>query len=669
MANPLAIEKAPDNFDWSGTEFDKKNSPNKPVQQGSALGTFSRGVVPGVVDPLINLGKLLSGNDSKYKIEDSLPSWAVNTEAEKNSSPIANFLGSAVGYAVPGFGEEKALTSLIPKLAQLKDLSKASKLAKLSHLTTHGAIQGLAYGEPGNRLQSTAGGALAGGLLGGLNAAAKTAPEAYNFAKNVINPKHFDKAIENASQDLSNTQELTDSSKSQLDKLAAHTPTTDPEKAQIRFDNTRAKISSLENDLNNAEELTPEGYLSKLFKGENPTDKLKQAQDVSDKAKEEEQIAKNSMMDHLGSTEDHDPKLRKKIIEGRNAIAAPLRENYAQVKFENGDLKGELPSKFEDNDGKEFLTGLRDSLDPESDDYEEFHKSLSDAIDNKTKEIPLNKMIDLWRATRSRASELKRQSVNPDFLAHEQQSARTAYQKILPMQNQLYSELKDKMDPSTFNLLNKTDEAWGSKVKPFDISPIYRAAKQGKQLPNDIIDKVSGDEPQNATMRQLLLNDPEMSRMALGKYYSSNPEKLLEGQESAEPFIRANPMTAHLREQYFDAKGNSEGAKNILDRAKQVYPQQAKALETKQNQMQEIQDLKDKLQKETLAHDEYQKQLAIHQRNATTLKEKQRILNQSEKAKQDFINTKQKLTNGIAFKVAKYGLYGAATGIAYHLFK
>ena len=137
-------------------------------------------------------------------------------------------------------------------------------------------------------------------------------------------------------------------------------------------------------------------------------------------------------------------------------------------------------------------------------------------------------------------------------------------------------------------------------------------------IKGNIIEKISGKEKGNSIMRQMIANDPELSRLALGHTYAEKPENLLKPNEIIQPYIQANPQVAELLGLQRQAMGNLETAKQnelIVKQFENLPKQRAefnrqRAMAKRLRDEAEVTGLsKQEVNKKRLAYEEAQKKL------------------------------------------------------------
>jgi hypothetical protein len=82
-----------------------------------------------------------------------------------------------------------------------------------------------------------------------------------------------------------------------------------------------------------------------------------------------------------------------------------------------------------------------------------------------------------------------------------------------------------------YKRLKDLNSRWRNEVVPLQRNTIYqnlssnRTGRKG-QMPSNIMNSLRGSDRGNILMRNIIHNDPELSRNVVGQRFAENPEKL-----------------------------------------------------------------------------------------------------------------------------------------------
>ena len=113
----------------------------------------------------------------------------------------------------------------------------------------------------------------------------------------------------------------------------------------------------------------------------------------------------------------------------------------------------------------------------------------------------------------------------------------------------------------TISELHRINHEYSTQVAPLNRNKVYISMLENGTLPANVLEKLAGKQKGNRILRDMIMQDPELSRLALGHGYAEKPENLLKPNEKIQPYIQANPQVAELLGLQRQAMGNLETAK------------------------------------------------------------------------------------------------------------
>lgn len=676
------------------------NSEYPNLGTSSALGAFGREAVATPVNMLLNFGRLFTDPLTDPNItkavyasrgavapvsqpltaSDILPSSVAPTAGDQ-AFPLSQLLGKIVGGGALALGTGGAG---VEGGAVDAENAVPSLLGKMMSSGRSGFMQGYAYspGDLGNRLQSgTIGGAVGAAIPAVIRGAKGIRSSVKNLAQDIkmvsnTDPADLQSAVDESQNVINSAQATHEAQQDNINNQKSAIATArfiaggSPEATAVKIGATKAQIGTLENQLNSIQDAPDEPAIAQLFKtGSTPDMRDAQANRMVIAAKSDADAAHNDQAQDLDVGRDQNVILRNGITGDTESIKDQIRPKYQQVADELTGLRIKLPVQIGGQDISSSLQDLRDSVPPDS-DVADSADDLMTALDNaKTdNDVKATDAIKIWKAARDRASNAQNKMYQSNIGEDERLQWANQYKKLNPIATKLRSTLEDELPPETLALQDQADQEWGQRVTPITQSPIFKLARTGKTLPNNLIERISGDEPQNAAMRGLILQNPALSKAALAKMYADNPKNMLQWNEASEPYIQANPKTAMLRANQLDAEDNLQRAKNIRDINANLYPEQQSVFNKRQKLAQQIQDTKTSLDQLQTAHENHLQEISKgEQENAKLQSTKQQILNaqqlQQERlnAQKDYLakkqNIKSKIWKAVGGGMAYYALH------------
>jgi len=252
----------------------------------------------------------------------------------------------------------------------------------------------------------------------------------------------------------------------------------------------------------------------------------------------------------------------------KNSVEIPLTTDMKAVEADLDSIKSN-PMVSGDSD----FDALRESL------IEKHTKSQSIKVDD---------LIKQWKETKQGAR-LARQKGFKEAGENQIHWQRAA-QDLEKVENTQVKYLKSVVPEELMNKLLEADSAWAKRVIPFYGNKLYESTKTTRGKPGrvnskNIAEELRGHGEGNIAMRQLIMSDPEMARMALGHTFAKNPERLLNLMPYEKEFLDVLPDVKQSVEKLRQRKHEAEIA-NTLNQARQI---EMRALAEHEEQMLESQ--------------------------------------------------------------------------------
>lgn len=170
-----------------------------------------------------------------------------------------------------------------------------------------------------------------------------------------------------------------------------------------------------------------------------------------------------------------------------------------------------------------------------------------------TEEVTADKLLRQYREMRDLAHNTLREA-NLTQDAGSKGRLRDLADKYFKNADDLNSLLKKHMGTERYKALQALNQKYSTQVGPFRQHPLRRALKKGV-VKGDILDKLLSEEPGVVHFREnVVKQDPELMRLALGQRYAKNPEKLLNANETEQQLIERLPSLQGMLERLNQAK-------------------------------------------------------------------------------------------------------------------
>ena len=311
----------------------------------------------------------------------------------------------------------------------------------------------------------------------------------------------------------------------------------------------------------------------------------------------------NEALKHtLGEGEPHSQKLSEHIvnaIEGQPVVRPHPKTGLPQQVREGG-LREEIGKKYDELENNlpnvkipvtadmkavekelEKFTTAKANLSEEQ--KESFRKVLAATHPSaKSKEMDGKAFFRAYRSLRKMEGDQRSKAFGLSPKEHDEwieraNQTKNTYEDMEKIINEHFPE-------GTIKKLHEINHEYSTKVAPLHENPMYQAMLKHGQYAGNIIDSLSGTTKGNDILNNMIRNNADLSRLALGHSFAGSPEKLLKPNQSIEPFVRANPQISELMGLQKQAHGELEAAKKTAEMHKQVamIPKLAKEIREQQ---------------------------------------------------------------------------------------
>lgn len=122
----------------------------------------------------------------------------------------------------------------------------------------------------------------------------------------------------------------------------------------------------------------------------------------------------------------------------------------------------------------------------------------------------------------------------------------------------------------TMKTLHEINHEYANKVAPLHENPMYQQMLKHGRYTGNMAEALSGTTPGNKILKNLIKNNPELSRLVVGHSFAENPQNLMKPNKTMEPFIKANPQISKLLDYQKQAATQLETAKTKAELFKQI---------------------------------------------------------------------------------------------------
>ena len=219
----------------------------------------------------------------------------------------------------------------------------------------------------------------------------------------------------------------------------------------------------------------------------------------------------------------------KDINKGLKEHNVPMQKNEELVKFEN-QLRKDSPNVSEP-DLQRMLNN--------------FSKMLN--LVDEGAHVPAHEFLSQWRSMRDKGYNLlndakyEKDAITRDKMFKDGEHA-------INLAGDLLEALKENIPQDLFSRLMKNNERMSKEIYPVRGNSIWREIAANRKIAGkDLIEKLGGQKPGQAILRQHILNNPAASDLMVGSRLAGKPKEFHEYNEATTPYLmKSSPETQGL---------------------------------------------------------------------------------------------------------------------------
>lgn len=277
--------------------------------------------------------------------------------------------------------------------------------------------------------------------------------------------------------------------------------------------------------------------------------------------------AYESISKDLGKGQDFATRSVNLIKNDFDAIKKPISQQYENIKSELSESKVKILNSERMQAIDQAINSMVEKGILAAENDAGFNKILSQLQEkwpgDKFKEVSGADFVDIYKSARDSANIARKKSLEPGIDQAERLRWKQKAESLKPVADAQYQILQENLPAKILQDLANADTAWRKEVIPFYSSKVFqKAVNQGKGSKN-IIQDLAGVGEGDIAMQNLIRNNPELNRIALGQRFSDNPAKLLEFNEMAYPYLEKRPEILKMIEKQKEDLSKIERIKEI----------------------------------------------------------------------------------------------------------
>ncbi len=290
----------------------------------------------------------------------------------------------------------------------------------------------------------------------------------------------------------------------------------------------------------------------------------------------------------LGEGEPHSQQLSKHIvdaIEGEQVVRPHPKTGLPQT-VRQGGLREEIGSKYDDLENnlpnieipgspdmdaveKELQKFTSDKANLSDEQKDSFRKALAATHPSaKNKTINGKEFFRAYRSLKRMEGTQRSKAFGLSPKEHDEwiERANNTKKTYEDMEKIIEQHFPD----DTIKKLHQINHEYSTKVAPLHENPMYQKMLNHGFYKGDIIEALSGTTKGNDILNNMIKNNPELSRLAIGHSFAGSPDKLLKPNKLLEPFVGANAEIQKLLGFQKQAQGQLETAKKTAEAYKHI---------------------------------------------------------------------------------------------------
>lgn len=193
-----------------------------------------------------------------------------------------------------------------------------------------------------------------------------------------------------------------------------------------------------------------------------------------------------------------------------------------------------------------------------------------------------------YRSASQYAREARQKAFQSGMNAEERAHWQQQYQELDEKVDEMGKTLEENIGGEDYSKLKELNSLWRDKVIPVERNNIYQRLKKYKQMPDNIVKSLRGDEKGNVLIRNIIQNNPDINRLVVGQRYAAKADEIHNANGSMTPYIQKLPELQKMQEYRQNVLDTQAKAEENIQLAKANHKL---ALEAEKNQLAEAGDL------------------------------------------------------------------------------
>lgn len=252
-------------------------------------------------------------------------------------------------------------------------------------------------------------------------------------------------------------------------------------------------------------------------------------------SKQSENVAEQekAIKEHLGEGQIHHERFGSNIQEEqRNKYELPNKEQYSNLDKHLNEIDVSLPKE---HDAAKIWQKVQDEINKGGDLQRKEINELLEQYDlaGKQQTVTARKLLGMYRTARD-----ARLEASYDMKTNPSDEGRMAAKKradnLKINEDELKKLLKSSIGEENRKLLSEAQTTFREKIAPLRNNTLWREISKSGKIKGNILEKLVGNEKGLSLIQDLVHNNPELMRLAVGQSYAEKPANLLKPNELLE---------------------------------------------------------------------------------------------------------------------------------------
>lgn len=289
-------------------------------------------------------------------------------------------------------------------------------------------------------------------------------------------------------------------------------------------------------------------------------------------AENEVKATDHNISQFLDKRKEHDVDVAKGVFEIADAERAAISDEFKAVEADIAETNIHLPNETALRaKNEEILKSIQENkLHTHTKEMMKLLDEL-ESIKNAKTTIPASEYLRMYNTLRQESAKARSKAFQTGINDEERFAAQERYNALDEKIEEMADVLKKGIGKENAERLQKARDAWRDNVAVLYKNPVYQTIKWQGRINGDIMKTLRGTDKGNVKIRNIILNNPQLSKDTLGQRFAHKPENVSDIGVQEEQYINAVPEFKNMVEQRNAATQLSESSQARYQNAKEAH--------------------------------------------------------------------------------------------------